>query len=96
MMNQSVSFQLGDWPEAYDFVGNDSITFGGNVESAFGGQLKKNKVLSDSSWMFTLNVQGIHYDGVRVPRNETMIYGSVDSLMYYIGLPKNDYLPLLK
>jgi hypothetical protein len=56
MMNQSVSFQLGDWTEKYDYVGNDSITFGGNVESAFGGQLKRNIPLVDSSWMFNLNV----------------------------------------
>ena len=55
MTNQSVSFQLTDWPEYGDRVGNDSITFGGNVESAFGGHLKRNIPLVDSSWMFNLN-----------------------------------------
>jgi hypothetical protein len=49
------SFQLGNWPEIGDKVGNDRITFGGNVEGAFRGKLKLNLILKDSSWLFNLN-----------------------------------------
>jgi hypothetical protein len=42
MKNSSVSFQLSDWPEEFNRIGNDNITFGGNVEGAFTGILKRN------------------------------------------------------
>jgi hypothetical protein len=42
MRNSSLSYQLGDWPVSGDNVGNDNITFGGNVEGAYGGILKRN------------------------------------------------------
>jgi hypothetical protein len=55
MQNNSLSYQLGNWPETNDFVGNDNITFGGNVESAFSGHLKFNLIYADSPWLFNVN-----------------------------------------
>jgi hypothetical protein len=56
MKNSSVSFQLGDWPESGDEVGNDNITFGGNVEGAYDGTLKRNLILASSGFLYNINV----------------------------------------
>jgi hypothetical protein len=56
MRNLSLSYQLGDWPASGDFVGNDNITFGGNVEGAYAGILKRNKILKESGFLYNLNV----------------------------------------
>jgi hypothetical protein len=56
MKKSSVSFQLGDWSEYDDYVGNDNITFGGDVEGAYGGIMKRNRILETSKFLFNLNV----------------------------------------
>jgi hypothetical protein len=91
MRNSSLSYQLGDWPASDDKVGNDNITFGGNVEGAYGGILKRNLILASSEFLYNINFQGCSYNGVCMHRNESWIYGSIDPLMYYIGLPKFSY-----
>ena len=48
MLNATVSFQLGDWSDKNDFYGDNNVTFGGNVESAFAGFLKFNYILKES------------------------------------------------
>jgi hypothetical protein len=96
MRNSSLSYQLGDWPEHLDRVGNDNITFGGNVEGAYGGILKRNLILASSEFLYNINFQGLSYNNVRTQRNESWIYGSIDPLMYNIGLPKFSYKQLLE
>jgi hypothetical protein len=55
MLNLSVSYQLVDWAAYSDNVGDNNITFGGNVESAFRGLLKWNLILGESPWTFAIN-----------------------------------------
>ena len=89
MDNVTISWQLGDYSS-----NNKNITFGGNVEGAFVGRLHYNLILATSPWLFNLNYQGVAYDGIRVPRNESFIYGSIDPLMTFLAIPKKDFQPL--
>jgi hypothetical protein len=82
MKNLSVSWQLSDLG-----LENNNITFGGNVENAFVGFLKSNFILSSSPWLFNLNYQGVQYEGVKIARNESFIYSSVDTVNGFLIIP---------
>jgi hypothetical protein len=45
LQNYSLSYQLSDWPVTEDLVGNNNITFGGDVQGAFTGHLVANLIL---------------------------------------------------
>ena len=84
-----VSWQLADWGSE-----NNKYTIGGNVEGAFEGILKQNFILASSPWLFCINYQGIQYAGIRIGRNESMYYSSVDPLDWFLQIPFKDFAPL--
>jgi hypothetical protein len=53
-------------------------------------------ILTTSPWIFSVNYQGISYGGVKAVRNESFIFGAVDSLNTELGLPKKDFETLLE
>jgi hypothetical protein len=90
-----VSWQLAPWTEFDDYGYSDNnITFGGNVEQAYDGSLKFNFILEESAWLWNINFQGVAYDGIRIPRNESFIYGSVDPMIGVLAISYVDFLPL--
>ena len=98
MLNETLNYQLGDWnyysTNREKILPGNNITFGGNIDDAYTGHLKLNLVLSSTPWLFNVNYQGLMYDGNRASRNESFVYGSVDPLFYYLGLPNKDYQQL--
>ena len=68
-----MSWQLGNIDADQDY-----ITFGGDIESDFEGDLVVNKIMEQSLFIWIINYQGIQYGGDEIQRNQTYIYGSID------------------
>ena len=91
--NFTVSWQLTDWG-SLSFTRGSNFTLGGHQHDSYFGALNFNFILATSPWLWNLNYQGLEYQGGRVPRNKTFIYGSVDPMAPYLGVPEHDYIYL--